>query len=316
MERDIAAIRTRRAERERLLAAPKVEVLEIKEEGPTAVADVTPTKTINGGPGEVEKGDMAMENEPPSIKPKSPLHTKPGVTTQSPVSALETSNMDKNHVALPKVLEAAKPTLDTQLQQSDARPTTVGGEPKSNLAGVHPVPPDGLMELPNAVDMEDANFESMFTDEGMGTDANINLEDFDFPAGSEINQNFVDGSAFELLDTSPTGTTAKVNSNEDINSLLPGLDKFAEGDFSLIDFAPTTTVPDNTSLYGQSTSAAPTSMAPQPINDPPYDTSFDDMFDSGDFSAGAGGDGEMGSYENIGDFGDFDDDAWLNMAGS
>ena len=313
MERDIAAFRARRAERERLMAAPKVEILKIKEEGLTAAANTTPAKMINGGS---EQGDLVMGEESTSVVLDGPVQTNLGGAVQSPITQLVGSNLNIKHDLSPKALEAAQPTFDMEPQQSDLQMTAVGAESKSNTATANPAPPEELTELPTAVAIEDTNFESMFTDEGMGTEANIDLEDFDFPAGSEINQNYVDSGAFELLDAPPTDTTAKATSNEDINSLLPGLDQFAEGDFSMIDLAPTASMQNNSSVYVQPASAVSVSIAPQPISNAPYDTTFDDMFASGNFSASAGGDAEMGNYENMGDFGDFDDDAWFNMAGS
>ena len=313
IERDVAAIRARRAERERLLATPDVEASKIKNQNlspninatlGSALAGTT-TTTVTA-----EREDTVMSDEPSGTKPASPMKAMP----VAPIQNIQ--SRDDTMIELDHPTTADVPDVATH-SRSDIEPVgnTVPMTAADNVStsGITVTPYDESRTVPVVAEIEDSNFESMFTDDGTNAEVAIDLAEFDFSDTTDINPTFGESNTFELLNGPPALTNSKDISSEDINSLLPGLDKYVHDDLSMMDFAPTTSVSDIPSLYTQSTNAAPIITAPQPAGPAPYDTSFDDIFGSGGFSTGASGDAEMANYGNMGDIGDFDDDAWLNM---
>jgi len=158
---------------------------------------------------------------------------------------------------------------------------------------------------------EAAPFESMFNDVEQST--NINSLDFDL--GFSTSQDLLNDPVFDNIDLSNTeeATNLTATSAEDINTLLPGLENYVNdgGDFSMIDFPPTT-MPEltaaTTNAPTESTTAGAnnTGSAGQAAEMAPMESNFDDLFGSGDWA----GDGDMGDGAMV----DFDED-WFKTEG-
>ena len=159
---------------------------------------------------------------------------------------------------------------------------------------------DGALETPTTANLRDAHFDSMFNDTELagGTDS---IDFLDFSAEGDIGQDLLNENTFRNM-TAGTDGFSNLNTapNEDINTLLPGLDNFVNAsDNFMMD------IPANTS---SSQTQETTKSSVDAAGTAPIESSFDDMFDfgSGDIDMG-GTDGDMGDDNaSIGDFGEFE----------
>ena len=173
-------------------------------------------------------------------------------------------------------------------------------------------------------------FESMFNDADFPAgDTTINFEDMDFSTDNlnldstdNINLDSLGDSAFPDISMSNADIASVVpNSNEDINSLLPGLENFvnAGADASATNAAsaaPAAPLPEAsqvTTTVDVNITAATTQA---PIEAALADSSFDDFFNSADLGITDGADTGTGTGtgddlvlgDDFGDIGAFDED--------
>lgn len=162
---------------------------------------------------------------------------------------------------------------------------------------------EASLDLPDASDLD---FESMFNDTELVGGDDINFEDIGFSMDATMNHDILNNST--LLDTNMSNadmTNLASTSNEDINSLLPGLENFvnADTDFSNISMPATSNQPENTEGAPVANMGASTS---NPVETIPADTStFDELFGV-NFELDTNRGDEMGD----GTLGDFDDFQW------
>ena len=285
MERDLALIRSKRAERDRAAgllktlkpnANPIVKAEEVGGPDIKALGKESETK---------ETEDVVMVDSPLEPLAKETFKTNTSTITMNP--GLENPDLVGRGIG-----QAAKAsmTIDTQ------KPSSPDAPKKEQVL------PDQLMETPTTANLGDSAFESMFndTDNPDGDD----MIDFDFSAGANLNQQILNETAFDnVVVNNREIPNLDTTSNEDINSLLPGL----ENHLNAANNMPTVTqaaasVPDNNA---NSTVAAPTS-APQGFETAPTESNFDDLFSSSEFIEGTG-DFNMTTEGNLDELGDFDD---------
>ena len=187
---------------------------------------------------------------------------------------------------------------------AQSQPNNVEKQPETA-----PSVPETSLDIPDAADLD---FESMFTDTDLvnGDDA-MNFDDLSFSMDTNVmNQDILNNTALQNTTLGDADiTNLPSTSNEDINSLLPGLENYVNADttdFSNIGMPSTSTQPENT--QGAAVAATTTGMPPassNPAEPAPADTSFDDLFGM-DFDMNAAGGDEMGD----GTLGDFEDFNW------
>ena len=166
-------------------------------------------------------------------------------------------------------------------------------------------------ETPTTGNLRDAHFESMFNDDGM-VDANDDIDfDLAFPNDTNGAGDLLNDSAFQNINVDNVDGTNNTTSNEDINTLLPGLENYVSdgNDFSMVEL-PTSAngFPGDVNAISAPTA---TSSAPAPADPAPIDSSFDDIFNFGNFG---NADDELGDTGDMNEVGDFDDD-WFKTEG-
>ena len=171
---------------------------------------------------------------------------------------------------------------------------------------------------------DDFDFESMFEGGDIAPgDASLDLG-FDF-SGDTMN-NVLNDSTIAGINLGNADASTAPTTNEDINSLLPGLENFVNAPNEGV--ASTASAPNgDTGSKAADNTPAPVPTSKKPITDntnanagqlvtdgDAIDTSFDDLFDSADFGnidTNQGENQEMLNENTFGDFGDFDDN-WFN----
>ena len=175
--------------------------------------------------------------------------------------------------------------------------------------------PDTMMDTSDQVNVE--FFESMFNDELASADDTLNFGDFAFsmdtnPTNQPLNNdNTLQNSSLPNVDLN----TMTSSSNEDINSLLPGLENYVTGpDFSNLNLPATSTTQSDSNGQGTitNTTANVASTAPAAAPAPPPDATttadnsmLDDSLFDFDFDMNNNGGDEMGDG-TLDDFDNFD----------
>lgn len=154
------------------------------------------------------------------------------------------------------------------------------------------------METPTTANLRESDFETMFND----TEA-VRTQEVDFGLDFTSNAHDLNDTGFEngsLQNEDLTNLNAA--SNEDINTLLPGLENYvnASDDFAIIGLTTETTLPNSNSAKVNDTSAPP---ALEPVL---TESNFDDLFPSSNFIEDAE-DYEMNGTGDLNDLEDFDD---------
>ena len=170
---------------------------------------------------------------------------------------------------------------------------------------------DAMMDTSDAANVE--FFESMFNDDLVSADDSLNFGDFGFPMDTNTNQPLnsdtaLQNSSLPNIDMNNLTST----SNEDINSLLPGLENYVTGsDFSNINI-PTTSSnqPDTNQVTTTTTTNAAGSAPPAPDATGPTTTiadnsTLDDSFFDFNFDMNNNGGDDMGNG-TLDDFDSFD----------
>ena len=164
--------------------------------------------------------------------------------------------------------------------------------------------PDAMMDTSDAANVE--FFESMFNDDLVSADDTLNFGDFGFSMDTNTNQTInsdstLQNSSLPNVDINNMAST----SNEDINSLLPGLENYVTGsDFSNIGMPATSAQPDTsqgTTAMASNSSAAPTADATGPTADNSTldDSFFDFNFDMNNTGGDEMGDGTLDDFESF-----------------
>ncbi|MCJ1433168.1 hypothetical protein MMC27_002527 [Xylographa pallens] len=304
MERDLALLRTKRAERERAAGASRLRV------------------SIEDRPVAEHSGSKATKAETPDehsvvdkIKPEAVADVGTMNAVADEISGLQpeddevSTNREEARtepsVEIKDLSEAAK-TIPPGISTSQVR-TPLQGFDVDNI------------DPNNTTQLSDVDFDSMFADTAVPNSNEPMNFDLDFSTGTGMSQDLLQDNPFGDLTTNNDFTST---SNENIDSLMPGIENYVNAhttgnvsdDFSLLDMPANSAafdssvssklVPDAEIDFTSIDAAADTGM----MEAPPANSTFDDLFfdDSGDLG--------MGDGDISGDFGEFDDN-WFKSDG-
>ena len=297
MERDLRNIRKKRAERDRArdrangIPSPGALAREAEELAQQANASAFEDTAQGQVPGEGEEtlmdenGDLITKTDDDKV-----IGTGQGMPQDS-------SNSAGLAITLPS--DPSSKDLD-QPQASDQQP-------------IDELNASDMMYTSDPVNVE--FFESMFNDDMTSADDTLNFGGFAFPTDTTNNTNqALNNNDNTLQNSALTNVDLTSTSNEDINSLLPGLENYVTGsDFSNIN------IPANTSTTQQpdanqgtaTTTNLPTNAPPAPAADATgattADTStLDDSFFDFNFDMNNNGGDEMMANGTLDDFDNFD----------
>ena len=291
MERDLRNIRKKRAERDRArdrangIPSPGALAREAEELAQQANASAFEDTAQGQVPGEGEEtlmdenGDLITKTDDDQV-----IGTGQGMPQDS-------SNSAGLAITLPS--DPSSKDLD-QPQTSDQQP-------------IDELNASDMMDTSDPVNVE--FFESMFNDDMTSADDTLNFGDFALSMDTTNNTNqALNNNDNTLQNASLTNVDLTSTSNEDINSLLPGLENYVTGsDFSNINMPATSaTQPDSTNQGATTTTTTnlPTT-APAPDATTTADTSTLDSFFDFNFDINNNGGDEMGD-STLDDFDNFD----------
>ncbi|KAL8712160.1 MAG: hypothetical protein Q9220_003594 [cf. Caloplaca sp. 1 TL-2023] len=322
-ERDLASIRAKRAERARNAAGV------MKAQSPGRVSKQSSPKPL-------PQDGLASASKAPTNEAKQEADTETSIKADD-VMAEESIS----HTASDVPVEKSETTMDAVKTEPFAIPQELPQdpqEPKGLAISLDPPPstvaatahgdtehadvpsPDTSTQNKENANLQDADFESMFNDTSLPDPAGE--MDFNFSLPNDANSvatDLLNESAFQDISMDSNQVLENPNStaNEDITTLLPGLENYVNGpnDFSSMpnlsdaSFLDNTTTAPNTQAPATDTGDANTT---QPPNEPPLapiESSFEDMFGIDSYMDGTGDDDELGTG-NMGEVGDFDD-SWF-----
>ncbi|KAI9795711.1 MAG: hypothetical protein M1833_006880 [Piccolia ochrophora] len=302
--RDLAASRARRAERERLSREAKKKALTTaavqSSEGPMEDASRPKSPVTKLEENEPSSNDVIMEEhsasrEEENTKAETPQEAKPEVVSEG-----------KEVAALPPLdLSNVGPiTLDTEGKKAAVENRADEDKVLSQAPSVN--------ETPATAGLDKMDFESMFPDsaiEGDALDLNFDL-DFPIDSSGEPGSLVNDGNVgLATTDVGRTSGTPGAPANDDVNSLLPGLESYANDadSLNLLDLPSANTggdiaMGDSAATHGLDVDTLSGELGP------PESTNFDDLFfDSAGLDLGSGvGNTEGGEENAFGKGGEFD----------
>lgn len=301
MERDISLIRKKRAEAERVANGLKAQ--------PTPEQATVETAPSDSNELPVEKKLMKHDSKQNGISKGAGL-PMPG-STAGPDAQVEAS---QNTVGDNTITAAQGMPQDSDNSAGLAITMPSGATAKANDNLRSPERKSGGTTPPAEAPLDpttaDFDFESMFNDTDLtATDDAINF-DLRFSTEGNMNQDLLNDNAFEEITISNTDiANLGATTNEDINTLLPGLENYvnAQTNFSNISIpaAAASTVPET----AQGTAVVATDTAAQNIPQAAgAEANFGDLFGPEEFVMGGTGDEAMGGDDNFGDFEEFSDD--------
>ena len=205
----------------------------------------------------------------------------------------------------------ATPGMPQDLEHSAGLAITIPPDSTANFPSEHAIAdekstdilaaaPEGQLEAADPVDFD---FESMFNDTELVNASDPANFQIDFSSDS-VNPNIMSDSTFENINMSDVDmTNVAPTSNEDINSLLPGLENYvnAETDLSNLGVPPSSAIPQTVQELPVISTVELTSNAAQTA---PMDPDLDHLFDGIDFDIPAGEGDDMGD-SNLVDLDDF-----------
>ena len=305
MERDLSLLHQRRIERERIANGLKAqpspgEATRIPQFGDKEPSEASPANNIAQSSREAKEEDIMMTDP---ITDADLVSSKDEPQTQAPENRDDDNNITSDP-GMPQDAENSMGLAITMPQDSIAEAAKPPKSPEKRNSGATPA-----AEAPLDSNTTDLDFESMFNDTVLtGGDDTMNFG-LDFSSEANLNHDVLNDSAFDNIEMSHADMSSLgATSSEDINTLLPGLENYVNAgtDFSNINIPVTSTLPETSQVAPVGTSGAPAPTSAQPVI---ADSSFDDIFASGDFSMDGTGDDGMGggSFDDLEDF----DEEWF-----
>ena len=316
MENDLATIQSHRAKREQeasvgstlIGATPSTNLLQQSQQIAT---DTVPAEKP---PGEDAKVAEAIMADPlPKVEALNHLEQQSEKTSDIPPKA-EASTPEEKQNLEPSPEAHQAPVIDTPMTSDDhATEKESGvGEDAPNLTSAEVRPPE---ETQASVNIKDLDFDSMFDDTvGDGDNDEINF-DLDFPNHTVNSEALLSDDPLGA-NISGKGSTIPTLPIEDIDSLLPGLESFANAtdDFAMVNIG-TTSASADSAVKAIPTSRPAVKGADAPPDLLPPESNFDDMFfGSVDFPMEEGNGGATGD-DDFGELGDFDE-SWFKTDGT
>lgn len=305
MERDLRLIRQRRAERDRpnvplpILSSPNGAGDMPEGTGSTQVDGVS--TSLNSELSAAYKADTAhMIGQPAEFRPQAPtaqmLELPPKTDDGDIAKTAKGVSKDSERSAgldIPLPSGSSAKVQDPPDSTDNKTTDTIATAPEGSLDTTDPAVFD---------------FESMFNDNDLvNTDDTTNFG-IDFSADN-VGQNIMNGSAFENIDMSDVDmANVAPTSNEDINSLLPGLENYvnADTDLSNLGMPADSMLPQPSQPARKSPPAPNGAPAPDVGEIAPVDPSIDHLFDGINFDLPSNGGDEMGDGNLL----DLDDFNW------
>lgn len=298
MERDLAVVRSKRAERERavglLKARSSVEDLEkTRMEHPESTGE----KTSSTGESNQPKPDDVIMIDAPELKKQDLTSLK--ITSKKPKPEKSTSAL-KGTTRTADGSKGLAISIDPYSEKAASAHT--GGTKEEIRDDL----PEQRLETPTTANLRDTDFETMFNDtETAGGDDGMNFQ-LNFAADASMSQELPNSSSYQNHAMSNEALTNFNSTRQhDDHTLLPGLENYANvgHDFAPISLAPARTLPAS----GSKANTAPVATAaPQGFGNTQVDLSFDALFPSSGFHEGSG-DYDMTGDGNVGDLGDLDE---------
>ncbi|MCJ1379951.1 hypothetical protein MMC17_003054 [Xylographa soralifera] len=304
MERDLALLRAKRAERERAAGVSRLRVSNV-DRSVTEHAGSKPTKT------ETPPEHSVMDEVKPEVGADMTM-VDAGADETSGLRPEDDEISTNRGEAETKPLEEIK---DFSEAVKTVAPAVSASQVRTPLQGfdIDNIDPN------NTTQLSDVDFDSMFTDTAAPSNNESLNFDIDFSTDTGMSQDLLQDNPFGDLTANNDFTST---SNENIDSLMPGIENYVNAhttgnvsdDFTMLDIPATSAefdssvsskpVPDGEIDFTSIDAAADTGM----MKAPPVDSTFDDLFfdDSGDLG--------MGDGDISGDFGEFDDN-WFKSDG-
>lgn len=322
LERDLRKVRAKQAERERAAGILTKPAGVMKDQSPRLEVKKSPTAAVKGL---AERGVAAQSVQPtdtePMDEPTAVVLPKPDPQAsqgQLPITGGQATDLapNKTSVMEPQNLDpTAGLAVTLQPDSQVSRKSSPKPEAKTEETPIGQPPNNGGEDQPPANHQEPAPFESMFND--LQNPSNpTSLVDFDlgFPTAGSLPQDLLNDAVFDTMGSSNDDQnltlTLPSTTAEDIDSLLPGLEKYVtnDGDFALIDMNLPTAAPEISGLQNTSVPAAAAAdsgaQPQQSLDSAPIESNFDDLFGSGDWNI----DDELGG----GTLDDFNEDWFKN----
>lgn len=310
IEHDLSSIRIQRAERERKAntAFAKVPVDEgnIDHNSATGIAEEDATNQVEVPHGEdVAMTDVLIQSALQGADSSAPITALQAAGTQQAINAVQSMPQDSENssgLAITIPAGSTNKTEDTT-KTADVKETPSRGATNVVSHGDQP------LETPKTNNFD---FESMFNDADLvAADGTMNFN-LDFSASDNNTLNVLDGGFEDITMSNPDLANGGPTTNEDINTLLPGLESYVNAGDMIGDAS----VPVASMLPVASQAAVPdavTSAAMASTESVAIDSSFDDFFTNGDFVATGGeGNNDLIGDGNFEGFEKFDDD-WFEM---
>lgn len=313
MESDLATLQSHRAKREQEAsvgravtgAAPGTEILQQSRQVSTDAA------TADKLAGEGAKAADTITD--PLIKFEAPGHLDQQSKMTSEISL-------KAESPVPREKQDPDPPIEAKPAPSKDPATTSDDKAAENQPGKETEPENArsvevpvLDESQASANIKDLDFDSMFDDTvGDGGNDDMNF-DMDFPTHAGNSEALLVDNSFAANAISGKASALPGGPIEDIDSLLPGLESFANAtdDFAMVNIGTTPASAEST------VNAVPTAakVAEVPPDLLPPESNFDDMFfGSVDFPMGEGNGGGTGD-DDFGELGDFDE-SWFKTDGA
>ncbi|KAI9878846.1 MAG: hypothetical protein M1830_010318 [Pleopsidium flavum] len=318
MERDLAALRAHRVKREQEATAGRTRIsaeADRKQSGQSEQIAEHHNEAARSLDDDTEAVDVIMTDHP--VKAEADGHAEqPGEMNLEASSKAESSYLTEEQdpdpppqiqlaIATGPLKESNAGAIDNQSDEAEEAENATNT--KAPLADERPV----------SAGIGDVNFESMFDDSaGDGHDEEIDF-DLDFPHDTDTAQALMDNNPFHTETSNGNASNVHPATTEDIDSLLPGLESFANSadDFAMIELPPASTTIENAGTTTPITRPSITTADVPPDLLPP-ESNFDDMFfDSADFTMEDGNGGGNGGDDAFGEIGDFDE-SWFKSDGT
>ncbi|KAL8945961.1 MAG: hypothetical protein Q9222_007576 [Ikaeria aurantiellina] len=327
-ERDLASIRAKRAERARNAAGV------LKAQSPGRVEkQSSPKPVLHDGVAKVpqatsDEGKQEVDTEI-TTKAENLLAEEPISYTDkdAPVEVSDTATdaVKTEPFAIPQELPQNPEEPKGLAISLDPTQPTVAATAGGNTENTDMPSPDTSSQNKESGNLQDADFESMFNDTSLPDTAGE--MDFNFSLPNDANgvaTDLLNESAFQDISMENSQILENPNStaNEDITTLLPGLENYVNGpnDFSSM---PNLSDPNFLNNSNNTIAAGPHTQDPmkttvetttvEPSTEPPLapiESSFEDMFGIDSYMNGTDDD-ELGTG-NMGEVGEFDDNWFQN----
>ena len=298
MERDLSLLQKKRVERERVANGLKAQPSPEETAGIPQLSENAPSDT---SPVDDTAQNSYGTNGEDTIMVDSAFEVDPVESSDGPQK-----NGDENDITsgpgMPQDVDNSMGLAIIMPQDSTTAANEPPKSPAKNISGASPAA-EALLDS-NAADLD---FESMFNDTELPSGGDTMDFGLDFSSEANLNQEVLNDSAFENIEMSNADiSNLGATTSEDINTLLPGLENYVDAgtDFSNINIPAASSLPETSRLPPVGSVSAPVQTSTQPAV---ADSTYDDIFGSGDFSMDGTGDDGMGAG-TLGDFEDFDED--------